>query len=61
MYNIFKKPTGKGQRDPQDNNRINGRVVNPPRYAELGGLSGPSSIRKNGEVGKDLKIKKPNV
>lgn len=61
MTDIFKKPTGKGLRSPQDNNRINGRIVNVPRYSELGGLSGPSSIRRNGEVGKDLKIKKPGV
>lgn len=32
-------------RNPQDNKTDNGLIVNPPRYAELGGLSGP---RKTG-------------
>jgi len=27
-------------RDPLDNNKDNGNIANPPRYAELGGLSG---------------------
>lgn len=32
-------------RNPQDNRNENGAIVNPPRYAQLGGLNGP---RKTG-------------
>lgn len=28
-------------RDPRDKSQQNGRIVNPPRYYECGGLSGP--------------------
>lgn len=31
-------------RNPQDNKTDNGTIVNPPRYSELGGLSGPRKI-----------------
>ena len=49
------RPREKGMRDPLDNNRRNGRVVNPPRYAQLGGLSSG----KRGTVKNDMVIKKP--
>jgi hypothetical protein len=42
------KPSETGSREPLDNNRGNGRVVNPPRFAEVGGLKGPSKgVKKN--------------
>ena len=42
------KPSEVGRRDPLDNSRANGRVMNPPRYAETGGLSGSSKgVKKN--------------
>ena len=28
-------------RDPMDKSQTHGRIINPPRYFELGGLSGP--------------------
>lgn len=31
-------------RNIQDNKTDNGTIVNPPRYAELGGLSGPRKV-----------------
>lgn len=35
------KPRGASQpRRPTDNNQQNGQVVNTPRYAQMGGLSG---------------------
>jgi hypothetical protein len=58
MSNIFNKPTGKGARNVQDNKRENGRVINPPRYAQMGGLTGPSKMKMNAD---GMKIKKPNV
>lgn len=33
------KPSSRGLRDPLTNNQMNGRVVNPPRYPILGGLT----------------------
>lgn len=34
------KPSGRGIRDPQSNAQLNGRIVNPPRYPEVGGFTG---------------------
>lgn len=43
-------------RDPRDPKQEKGRMVNPPRYQVLGGLSGPSKMKKNAEkVDKPLK------
>lgn len=42
--NIF-KPSGTGLRMPTDPSQFNGPVYNPPRYAELGGLTGPGKIK----------------
>mgnify|MGYP001608982824 CR=1 FL=1 len=53
----YLKPSSRGRREPLDNGRMNGRVVNPPRMAELGGLSSPrkgNAMKKN-----NLSIKKP--
>lgn len=53
----FLKPSSRGRRDALDNARVNGRVVNPPRMAALGGLSSP---RKKGAMSaNNLKIRKP--
>lgn len=53
----YLKPSGRGRRGELDNARMNGRVVNPPRMAQLGGLSSP---RKRGAMSKNnLSIKKP--
>lgn len=42
----FIQPRG-SFRDPTSNAKDNGRIVNPPRYAELGGLKAGSN-RKSG-------------
>lgn len=39
---LFRPDAEKSLRDPRDNNQVNGNIVNPPRYAQLGGLSGPT-------------------
>ncbi len=41
----FLKPTTKGQRGPLDNGPgPEGKIANPPRFAQLGGLTSPSKI-----------------
>lgn len=53
----YLKPSSRGRREPLDNARMNGRVVNPPRMAELGGLTSPrksTALKKN-----NLSIRKP--
>lgn len=50
-------PSSKGRREPLDNGRANGRVINPPRFAALGGLS--SAKKKGAMVKNNLAIKKP--
>lgn len=53
----YLKPSSRGRREALDNGRMNGRVVNPPRMAALGGLSSP---RKKGAMTKNnLSIRKP--
>ena len=49
------RPREKGMRDPLTDERKNGRLVNPPRYAHLGGLSSG----KKGAVKNDMTVKKP--
>lgn len=53
----FLKPSARGKRDPLSNGKSNGRIMNPPRMAEYGGLS---SVKKKGAMTKNsLSIKKP--
>lgn len=53
----YLKPSSRGRREILDNARGNGRVINPPRMAQLGGLSSP---RKKGAMSaNNLKIRKP--
>lgn len=49
------RPHEKGMRDPIDDQRHNGRIVNPPRFAHLGGLKSA----KKGVVKNDITIRKP--
>lgn len=57
MSTKYLEPSSKGRRGELDNSRMNGRVVNPPRFAALGGLS---SARKSGAMTKNnMSIKKP--
>lgn len=42
------KPGEAGKRDPLDNSLQNGRIMNPPRFSQVGKLSGPSKgVKKN--------------
>jgi len=53
----YLEPSSKGKRGEIDNSRANGRIVNPPRFAALGGLS---SAKKAGAMERNAKtIKKP--
>ena len=57
MNKLPYRPTTKGFREPTDNNRRNGRILNPPRLNQMGGLDKlhePNGLRKN-----DLSIRKP--
>lgn len=47
--NIY-KPTTKGMRNPQDNGSTSDMIVQPPRYAQLGGLKGPRKIGKKNSM-----------
>lgn len=42
--NRFLEPSTAGLRKPTDPQKANGQVLNPPRFAELGGLDKPSRI-----------------
>jgi hypothetical protein len=44
MSERFLAPSSAGLRKPTDPDKNNGQVINPPRYAELGGLDKPSRI-----------------
>lgn len=55
--NGYLKPSSKGKRDVLDNGRMNGRIVNPPRMAQLGGLSSPR--KKTAMTKNNLSIRKP--
>ena len=53
----YLKPSSRGRREALDNGRINGRIVNPPRMAALGGLK---SVKRRGAMEKNnLSIRKP--
>lgn len=58
-------PSSGGLRKPTDQGQMNGHVYNPPRYAEWGGLDGPSKTatsvnNSKFDVGNPLTISKPN-
>jgi len=44
MATRFLEPSSSGLRQPTDNNKMNGVAINPPRYAELGGLSSARKV-----------------
>lgn len=46
MASNYLKPTTKGMRQPLDNGSQTDMIVQPPRWAELGGLTGASKIGK---------------
>lgn len=55
MPSRFLEPSTSGLRKPQDAQKENGPAINPPRYAELGGLDKASRISQKN----NLTIKKP--
>ncbi len=56
MSTGYLKPTTKGMRAPLDNGSQGDMIVNPPRWAELGGLKNASKISKK-RMG--MAVKKP--
>lgn len=57
MAQSYLKPSSRGFRQPTDNTLENGNIVNPPRYAELGGLtSANKAIKTNNKT-----LKKPGA
>ena len=61
----FLAPSSAGLRMPTDPGQINGQVINPPRYCEYGGLSGPSKVKTTAnksvfDIGMPFNISKPN-
>lgn len=56
MSNRFLQPSAIGLRKPTDAAQQNGNIVNPPRYAEFGGLSGPRKTAQSNA----FRIVKPN-
>jgi hypothetical protein len=51
------RPSGRGMREPTSNRKENGRVVNPPRYPEMGGFSSAAKGFKRN----DKSIRKPGA
>lgn len=57
MPSRFLEPSSAGLRQPTDPNKENGRIINPPRFADkgMGGLTSPKKIAATN----NLTIKKP--
>ena len=53
------KPSSRGARGPTDDAQNNGRIVNPPRYAELSGRPGRNPQHKGDMAKNQFTIKKP--
>ena len=65
MSKGYLRPSESGIRQPTDANQINGTVINPPRYCEYGGLSGPNKVvttvnKSKFDIGNPFHISKPN-
>jgi hypothetical protein len=54
---LFKPRGASAPRKPTDNKQQNGQVVNPPRYAEFGGLT--SSHTHQGKHVSSVQLAKP--
>lgn len=63
MSTNFMMPKSGGLRMPTDNAKMNGRQINVPRYAEMGGLTGGNKtapgVNMTGNTN-SLHITKPN-
>lgn len=55
MARKFLEPSSAGLRQPTDAAKENGRIMNPPRYSEMGALDKPSRIAAKNS----LNIRKP--
>jgi len=44
MATRYLEPSTTGLRKPTDAAKENGQIINPPRFAEHGGLTGPSKV-----------------
>jgi hypothetical protein len=51
MSRRFLEPAATGLRKPTDPAQVNGNIVNQPRYADFGGLSGPRKTAKANPFG----------
>ena len=57
MPSKYLEPSSKGKRGELENGKNNGRIVNPPRFAALGGLS---SAKKRGAMTRNsMSIRRP--
>ena len=52
----YLEPSTSGLRKPTDPEKDNGQIINPPRYAEHGGLDKPSRIAQKNP----LNLSKPH-
>jgi hypothetical protein len=55
MSTRYLEPSTTGLRKPTDPGKNNGQMINPPRYAEHGGLTGPTKVAQENP----LHISKP--
>lgn len=55
MASSYLKPSTKGMRQPLENGSVSDMIVNPPRWAELGGLKSVGKIGKKNTMA----IRKP--
>ena len=55
MSSTYLKPSTKGMRQPLENGSVGDMIANPPRWAEIGGLTRPSKIGKKNTMA----IKRP--
>jgi hypothetical protein len=47
---LFRPDAEAALRDPRSNSQVNGNIVNPPRYAQLGGLTDSSKALGRNEM-----------
>jgi hypothetical protein len=47
---LFRPDAEGALRDPRSNAQVNGNIVNPPRYAQLGGLTDASKALTRNEM-----------
>lgn len=63
MAGVNVPPPSSGIRKPTDNSKTNGQHINPPRYAQMGGLGSASKTEagvNNTGNSNNLTVSKPN-